>query len=169
MRTLLLVAGVATAAACAGRGGAALEAEWRGAHRGHFTAPVTATLCAETGIVEVQAIRADSGVALALFPVDSTTLAPGDYAVSHSGAANLSRPAALAGIRWFTGTELHAWESTSGTVTLESVGEVLSGRFDIRLQGVSSSDTLRMTGRIVGAAITRDSAGCGARQRRNQP
>jgi hypothetical protein len=169
MRNLLSVAALVATTACAGRGRGGLEAEWRGDELGRFTAPVTATLCAETGILEVQAFRADSGVALALFPADSSTLASGEYPVGHGASTDLPRPGALAGLRWFTGTELHAWESTGGTVVLESTADVLSGRFDIRLQGVSTSDTLRMTGRIRGAPVTRSSAGCGAIQRLNRP
>lgn len=141
--------------------------EWRGSDRGRLTAAATAAHCPETGVVEVLAIRGDTGFGLAMFLKDSAVLAPGDYQVFQGATPSEYRPGATAGLRWFTGIDLAAFESSSGTVTVSAASGGLSGALTIRMQGVSSADTLAVTGRMKGVPVRQAGPGCGRTSRRN--
>lgn len=167
MRSLLFSLCVVALSACQPTADGRLEAEWRGAVRGAFSDQATASHCAETGIVLIEAIRADTGIALALYPADSSVIAPGTVPVLPGSTPNPPKPLVLAGLRSFDAIEVKAWEGYGGTVTLDTAGGVLSGSFQIRLQVVNGSDTLALTGRLVAVPIVRDTAGCRIRLRRN--
>jgi hypothetical protein len=169
MRPLLLAATILALPACADRNGSdgRLEAEWRGAERGAFADRATATHCAESGIVMIEAIRADSGIAMALYPADSSVIAPGTFPVLPGSTPNPPRPVVLAGLRSFDALEVKGWEGYGGTVTLDTAGGVLSGSFQLRLQVMNGSDTIAVTGQLVAVPIVRDTAGCRIRLRRS--
>lgn len=167
MRLLLLAASILALTACQPTPEGRLEAEWRGAVRGAFSDRATASHCAETGIVLIEAIRADTGIAMALYPADSSVIAPGTFPVLPGSTPNPPKPVVLAGMRSFEATEVKGWEGYGGTVTLDTAGGVLSGSFQLRLQVVNGSDTLALTGRLVAVPIVRDTAGCRLRLRRN--
>jgi hypothetical protein len=174
MRTIIPLVAVAVAtlaAACRPSRDAPkegqLSVEWQGSDRGHFAAPAIATHCPETGLVELLAVRGDSGVGLALFPVDSGTLAAAIFPIFAGSDLNESRPGANAAIRWFAGATLAVFEGQAGQVTLVAAGTTLSGTIEVRMHAVSGTDTLRATGRFDGVPVTRGGAGCGRLSRRN--
>ncbi|HEX9166453.1 MAG TPA: hypothetical protein VF862_11130 [Gemmatimonadales bacterium] len=169
MRSLLFSLGVVTLAACSGRGSAEgrLQAEWQGARSGTFSDVATATHCAESGIVFLEAIRADSGVAMALHPADPAVIAPGTFPAMSGSTPNPPKPVVFVGLRSFEATEVRGWEAHGGTVTIDTAGGVLSGRFDLRMQLVDGTDTLTMTGTLTAVRVVRDTAGCLTRLRRN--
>ena len=162
---VLVLAGVGCRAGLPEAG--ALEAEWRGADRGQFAAKATAVHCPESGIVLLEGIRADSGMALALFPSDPGVLAPGEYVVAAGNAVEVPRPGALAAFRAFNAAELRAWESYAGTVTLATAGDRLDGGFQFRMRLTEGADTLAMTGVLRSVPVVTDSIGCGMSLRRN--
>lgn len=143
-----------------------VEAEWRGAHRGRFVTKATAVHCPESGTVLVEGIRADSGMALALFPSDPGVVAPVEYVVAAGNAAEVPRPGALAAFRAFNAAELQAWESYAGTLTLTMGGDRLDGEFRLRLRLTEGADTLAMTGALRAVPVVTDTIGCGTSLRR---
>ena len=166
----LLIATLLALGACSGRSDGSdglLSAEWNGARRGAFSDRATATHCAESGIVMIEAIRADSGIAMALFPADSAVIAPGTFAAMSGSTPNPPRPVIHVGLRSFEATEVRGWEATGGTVTLDTVGGLLSGSFDLRMQLVDGTDTLKITGTLTAVQVVHDTAGCVTRLRRN--
>lgn len=144
-----------------------VEAEWRGADRGRLVTKATAVHCPESGIVLVEGIRADSGLALALFPADLGAIASGEYVVTAGNAAEVPRPGALAAFRAFNTAELRAWESYAGTVAVTTGGGRLDGEFQLRLRLAEGADTLRMTGALRAVPVVADTVGCGLTLRRN--
>jgi hypothetical protein len=154
-------------AACSSAPEGKLTAEWRGARRGTFADAAAAVHCDESGIVLIEAIRADSGIAVAIYPADSAVIAAGTIPAMSGSAPNPAKPVALVGLRSFEATEVRGWEAYGGTVTLDTAGGVLSGSFDLRMQLVNGADTLRMTGTLAAIPVTRDTAGCKMRLRRN--
>ena len=144
-----------------------IEVEWRGSHRGRFVAPMSATHCPESGLVELIAVRADTGVGLVLYPADSAQITSGAYTVFLSGTVVPPRPAASAALRWFTGVELAAFEGTSGTTQATLADSLLSGSFEVRMDRQGSSDTLAVSGRFVAIAVRRMETGCSRSSRRN--
>lgn len=170
MWRVMLLAG--TAGMSAGCGSAAeepgrLEVTWDGATSGQLVAPATARLCGESGIVLVEGIRADSGVAMALFPPTRTDLTPGEYPVYPGTTLDVPRPGGLVAFRAFDGVELHAWTGDSGSVTLEPSGDRVNGRFTVRLRRNEAADTLDLRGTLDGVVVVRDSTGCGTTLRRS--
>ena len=156
--------------ACSGQSGGndgQLSAEWNGARRGAFSDRATATHCAESGIVFIEAIRADSGVAMALYPADSAVIAPGTFPAMSGSTPNPPKPVVFVGLRSFEATEVRGWEAHGGTVTLDTAGGLLSGSFDLRMQLVDGTDTLKMTGTLTAVRVVHDTAGCVTRLRRN--
>ena len=164
--TLLLLA-----AACrrgpSGAGDGQVLAEWRGTHRGRFVAPMSATHCPESGIVELIAVRGDTGVGLVLYPADSARIASGEYQVFPPGTAVPPRPAAGAALRWFTGIDLSPFDGTSGSVQVTVADSLLSGSLAVRMEQPSGTDTLALTGRFTALVVQRLDAGCSRTSRRN--
>ena len=142
-------------------------AEWQGTHGGRFIAPMLVTHCPESGVVELIAVRGDTGVGFALYPVDSSRIITGDYQVFPPGTVVPPRPAAGAALRWYTGVDLAPFEGTSGAVHATVADSLLSGNFEVRMEQPSGTDTLTVTGRFVALPIQRMVPGCSQTSRRN--
>src|SRR5512135_2924989 len=131
MRTLLLLAAVTAAAGACRRASpipseGLLTVDWRESQTGHFSAPLTAVHCAETGILELLAVRGDSGFGLVLFPSDSARVTAATYPIFLGTEVTVPRPGANAALRWFTGVDLAVFEGRSGSVTLTTRDSSLS-------------------------------------------
>lgn len=144
-----------------------LTVEWAGQTAGRFNAVLKATHCPATGIVELIAVRGDTGVGSAIFLSDSTTLASGDFPVFLAATYPEPRPGAVAAVRWFNLTSIVAYEGLSGVVRIARSDSTLSGTMDVRLQQVDHPDTLRMTGRFAGVPLERGDTSCRNTMRRN--
>jgi len=145
-----------------------LDAVWRGEESGRFIAPLSAIHCAETGIVELLAIRGDTGVGAALFLQDSARVDPVEFQVVPGSLYNEPRPGATAGIRWFATTTISAFEGVAGMIRLELTGEALTGSMDVKFQSVDRPDTLRMAGTFDRVPLVRADSGCGLISKRNR-
>jgi hypothetical protein len=142
-------------------------AEWSGSQRGRFIAPASATFCPESGILELVAVRGDTGVGLALYPGDFNQPVAGSYPVFGSAMPEPPRPGSGAALRWFSGIDLAAFEAASGTVELNPADTLLSGTFALRMQQPTGTDTLVMNGRFSAVPLHRLEAGCSRTSRRN--
>jgi hypothetical protein len=146
---------LATAAvlACGGRDGSSgngeFTVEWLGADTGGIsTAPVSAWCRGDT-VLKVIATRGEDGVGVAVFPAAEPE--PGSYPIFDPVADSVrSRPGAFIGSRWLDDKSVVAYQSDSGSVVLTREATGLAGTFTVRMHGVNSSDTIRMTGHFGG-------------------
>ena len=145
-----------------------LLAEWTGHTAGSFQARLSATHCPTTGIVELLAVRGDTGIGGAVFLRDSTTVSAGDYPIFLAATYPEPRPGALAALRWFNVTAITAYEGLRGRIRLEPDDDsTLAGSFDVVVQGLEHPDTLKLTGRFTRVPLVRADTGCARTMRRN--
>lgn len=142
-------------------------AEWRGTHRGRFAAPMTAALCPESGTAELLAVRGDTGIGVALYPVDSAALTSGDYQVFASTVIEALRPGAGVAVRWFSGIDIIPFEGASGAIEVVVTDSMVSGSFTVRMMQPSGPDTLLLTGQFTRLPLSRLDPGCSRTSRRN--
>lgn len=170
-RRSLVALGTAATIACSGDSGpgpSELYLEWRGVERGTFTAPLTARHCVETGLMELIAVRGDTGFGAAVYLAEAGTVAPGDYPVAPASSLTEPVPGAAAALRWLDAVSIVAFEGVSGTITLTGDTTALGGTLDIRMQSVERADSVRLTGRFDRLAVDRADTGCGSTMRRNK-
>ncbi|HET9294396.1 MAG TPA: hypothetical protein VFO06_08895 [Gemmatimonadales bacterium] len=141
-------------------GGGKLTARWIGEQdTASFQAPVTASWCEANKRLDLFAMRGDSGIGLALYPVDSAQLAA-TYTVTEPGGPIQVRPGAGVAIRWFGKTAVVGFWGREGTIT---VTQKKRGRLgvDIDAKLVSSvldGPTLALTGSGNGIQIEPDTS-----------
>lgn len=145
-----------------------IDVVWRGEERGRFIAPLSAIHCPESGVVELLAIRGDTGVGAALFLEDSAKVDPVSFQVVPGGQFVEPRPGATAGIRWFATTTISAFEGVAGIIRLEVTGVALKGTMDVKFQSLDGPDTLRMAGTFDRVSLVRADSGCGLTSKRNK-
>ena len=136
-----------------------LEAQWSGADSGKISAHATAEWCADRLWLEIRAIQGDTGLALALYPVDSVV--PDSYPVVEPTRADSVRPSAGVGLRLFSQTAVKGYRGDSGTVLLERSGTgQVSGRLTARARGVPNGEQIRLRGKFERVAILPQQRGC---------
>jgi len=135
-----------------------LEARWTGADSGKLKVRARATWCAPGRLLEVTGVDSDAGLGLAIYPVD--TPARGTYPVFSPVRDSLRRPSVAVGVRWFTETEIKAYQSDSGTLSLTRRDGALYGNLDARLRAPTTPETIRVTGSFQGVPMTLDSTRC---------
>ncbi len=161
---VLLFAACRSGAGTSGSGAGMVSVEWGGAFLGKFSGPATARWCARDSLLEVLAERNDTAVGFALASQD--TLQVGDYPVYQARLGIRGRPQASAALRLMTGTELKAFESVSGRVTVTEGGSRrASARFDVQLRPPAGGDSLRLTGSFTGLDLTPAVGLCGRANR----
>jgi hypothetical protein len=149
------------------RAGGQIMVEWTGNTAGRFAAPLRATWCPATGLIELLAVHGDTGVGSALFLRDSGVVTTGDYPVVLGATHPEPRPGAVSALRWFNNTSITAWEGLRGIIRLERGDSLLAGTLDLVLQGIEHPDTLHLTGRFEQVPLIRADTGCAATMRRN--
>jgi hypothetical protein len=124
------------------RGGGQIEVRWGGADTGTISGPATAEWCGVLRLLEIRAVRGDTGVALAVYPQE--TLAAGRYAIKDPVKAESLPPAAGLALRWAAQTSIRGFQGEGGWVVLERSP---SGELSGTLAGVARSvaDTSRRT------------------------
>jgi len=170
MRRLLFLACLGAACSSAGAGKGEIRVAWQLPDRqGEFVLAADATLCRETGMVELLAASGDTGVGIALFPADSATVVPGAYPVFDGGTVlQEPRPGANLALRWFDRLTLEAFQALNGEVLIDAGNAVLSGSFDVESEGIERSDSIRVSGRFSGVPLRELAVGCGVTSKRNR-
>lgn len=145
-----------------------LDVEWIGSDTGKLSAPAVAEWCDSLRLLEVRAIRGDTGVALALYPPDSVRSAVavgrGEYRVISPEGADSIRPSAAVALRWFAETSIRGFRGDSGQVVLEAAGrDSAAGRFSARLRSISEGSRLSITGSFQGLTIIPAPGDCAGR------
>jgi len=145
-----------------------LDVTWRGSARGRFVAPLQATHCAETGQVELLAIRADTGIGMALFLDDSAVVQPVVYPVMSGSMMQETRPGSSIAARWFAVTSIAAFEGITGKVTLSAAGTSLTGTLDVTFKALDRPDTLHMSGSFTQVPLVKGDSSCRLIRKRNK-
>ncbi len=136
-----------------------LEAQWTGADSGRISAHATAEWCADRLWLEIRAIQGDTGLAVALYPVDSVV--PDSYPVADPTRPDSARPSAGVGLRLFSQTAVKGYRGDSGTVLLERSGSgQLSGSLTARARGVPNGEQIRLRGKFERVAVLPQERGC---------
>ncbi len=141
-----------------------LAVQWTGFARGSFAAPARATWCPADSLLEVLAVRGDSGFGFALAVADSVR--PSPHPVVAPSVVVSWRPLAIAALRWASDTAVGGYEANSGNIEVtEKVAAGVSGTIDLRLKLPESIDTIRLQGTFRRVAIEPASGACGRMQR----
>lgn len=153
LRYLIVTLAVATAItgcdrAPGGSGREELTVEWLGSDTGGLNARPTATWCDRDTSLRLFATKGEDGIALLLLPTQR--LIPGSYPVFNPQDTLRSRPGVAIGSRWVDNKTVAAYQSDSGGLTLTKEATGLAGTFTVRMHGVNTSDTVRLTGHFGG-------------------
>ncbi|MEP7227943.1 MAG: hypothetical protein ABI785_11315 [Gemmatimonadales bacterium] len=136
-----------------------LEAEWTGADSGKISTPAAAEWCAERRWLEIRAIQGDTGLAMALYPMDS--IESDSYPVVDPARADSVRPSASLGLRLFSQTAVKGYRGDSGAVLLvRSRSGRLSGKVTARVRGVPNGEQVRLSGKFDRVAVLPQERGC---------
>lgn len=136
-----------------------LEAQWGGADSGKIAAEATAEWCADRLWLEIRAIRGDTGLAIAVYPVDSVV--SDSYPVVEPTRADSVRPAASVGIRLFSPTAVKGYRGDSGAVVLVTSGSgQLSGRLRASALSTTSADRVTINGKFERVPMVPQKRGC---------
>jgi hypothetical protein len=139
-----------------------LEASWAGADTGKISAYAAAEWCADRLSLEIRAIQGDTGLALALYPVD--TIVSDSYRVVAPSPADSAPPSASVALRLFGKTAIKGYQGDSGTVILERSGSgQLSGSLAARARSVQGGEQVRLSGKFDRVAIMPQERGCAPR------
>lgn len=123
-----------------------------------FRVPARAFWCAADRSLELLGTRGDSGVGIALFPVDS--LSPGAYPVVGPQEPLVPRPRGRVAARWFGKTLVEGYHSLSGVVTVDT-GPGLSGRVTATLNGITFEGQQEIEGRFRNITVSAADGPCG--------
>lgn len=151
-----IIASLATVAAllaCNGATGSSrggeLTAEWLGSDTGGISGKPSTAWCRSDTMLKLFVTKGEDGVGVAIFPPDSLT--PGSYPVFDVLVDSVRpRPGVTVAGRWVDDKTVAAYQSDSGSLDLTREPTGLAGRFTVRLHGVNSADTVRMTGHFGG-------------------
>lgn len=137
-----------------------LEARWSGADSGRISAPAAAEWCPQRLLLEIRAIRGDTGLAMVLYPVD-TILSGDSYPVVAPTRADSGRPSASVALRLFAPTAIKGYQGDSGAVLLERSGSgQISGRMAARARSVQGGKPVRLNGKFDRIAVMPQERGC---------
>lgn len=139
--------------------GGRLDAQWTGADSGKISAQATAEWCNDRLWLEIRAIQGDTGLAMALYPVDS--IVSDSYPVVEPTQADSARPSASVGLRLFSPTAVKGYRGDSGAVLLVTSGSgQLSGRLTARALAVPGGEQIRLSAKFERVAILPQERGC---------
>jgi hypothetical protein len=125
---------------------------WTGSDTGKLSAPAVAEWCDSLDILELRAVRGDTGIALVLYTADSAS--PGTYPVIAPERADSTPPSAAVALRWFAETSIRGFRGDSGTVVLEATGPgTWAGRFSAYLRSATEGSRLTVTGSFKGLSV----------------
>jgi hypothetical protein len=144
----------------ASRGGAGqIDVRWTGSERGRLSGRATAEWCSILRLLEIRAVRGDTGIALAIYPAD--TITPGEYRVLDPAKAESVPPAAGIALRWATQIAIKGFQGESGSVVLDrSTSGELSGRVTAGARSVTDTGRLEVTGTFRDLAVRASTRGC---------
>jgi hypothetical protein len=136
-----------------------LDVSWQGSSTGSLSGTATARWCNLDRVLEIQTVRGDTGLALALYPAKE--VAPGAYPVVPPERAESAPPAAAIAARWPTKTLIQGFQGDSGQVTLQRSSKGRwSGRLQARARSAVDTQRIVLSGSFQDLRVERDSLGC---------
>jgi len=157
----LAVLGLSAVVGCNPLGGSGrLTAHWTvpgDTAAARMTTPVTGRWCVGPGRLDLRAVAGDTGLAIAVYPSDSTAL-DGDYAVLVPGGQLEVRPSAGVALRWVGKVLVQGWWGDSGSVTLTGgLVRGLSGHGEVWLvSGLGPDSVTALDFRFSGVRVRND-------------
>jgi hypothetical protein len=140
-------------------GAAQIDVRWTGSERGRLSGRATAEWCSILRLLEIRALRGDTGIALALYPAD--TIIPGKYRVVDPAKAESLPPAAGMALRWATQIAVKGFQGESGSVVLDrSRSGELSGRITAAARSVTDTQRITIEGSFQDLTIRPQARGC---------
>jgi hypothetical protein len=140
-------------------GAGQIDVSWTGSERGRLSGRATAEWCSILRLLEITAIRGDTGIALAIHPAD--TIIPGKYRVIEPGKTDSLPPAAGIALRWAAQTAIKGFQGESGSVILErSPSGELSGQIAATARSVTDTQRIAIDGSFRGLMIHPQARGC---------
>jgi hypothetical protein len=138
---------------------ARLEAQWTGSDTGKVAGPPTAEWCDSLRLLQIQVVRGDTGIALALYPTDS--MLGGRYRVLPPARADSTPPASAVALRWFAATAIRGFQGDSGSVVVErNRAGKLSGKFEVNAKSATDSRRIKLRGTFHDLLARPAAAGC---------
>jgi len=134
-----------------------LQAYWTGTDTGKAVLPARAALCGTHGPLLIFGQSGDTGIGLALYPLDS--LQAGKYPV-FDPTLGVVRPGAAVAARWTRKMVMADLRGSQGQVALENAGAVVSGHFSARTSGVIQSGAVTMEGSFRAIPLARGGPDC---------
>jgi hypothetical protein len=139
--------------------GGRIEVSWKGSSSGSWSAPAAAEWCGYRQVLQIRAVRQDTGVALALYP--GQAVRPGTFPVAEPARAESLPPAAGVAVRWLAKNQVQGYQGDSGQVKLERSGSGrYSGDFAARVRSVVDTQRVSLSGTFRDLVIARDTVGC---------
>jgi len=136
-----------------------IDVRWTGSERGRLAGRATAEWCPILRLLEIRAIRGDTGVALAIYPAD--TITPVQYRIIDPAKAESLPPAAGIALRWATQTAVKGFQGESGSVAVDrSPSGELSGRITATARSVTDTQRVTIDGSFRDLMIRRQTRGC---------
>jgi hypothetical protein len=144
----------------ASRAGAGqIDVRWTGSERGRLAGRATAEWCPILRLLEIRAIRGDTGIALAIYPAD--TITPGQYRIMDPAKAESLPPAAGIALRWATQIAVKGFQGESGSVAVDrSPSGELSGRITATARSVTDTQRVTLNGGFRDLMIRPQARGC---------
>jgi hypothetical protein len=140
-------------------GAGQIDVRWTGSERGRLSGGATAEWCSILRLLDIRAIRGDTGIALAIYPADS--IIPGEYRLTDPAKTDSLRPAASIALRWLSQTAIKGFQGESGSVVLErSRSGELSGRITGVARSVTDTQRLAIEGSLRGLTVHPQARGC---------
>jgi hypothetical protein len=131
-----------------------------GSDAGKLSASATAGWCASRHMLEIRAIRGDTGVALAVYARE--TLAVGIYPVKPPARAESIPPAAGLALRWLGPKLVQGFQGDSGSVRLERSGTgQISGTLIARARSVVDTHRVQLRGNFQDLTVRSEPPDCG--------
>jgi hypothetical protein len=145
-----------------------LVASWTGSDTARIATHATAEWCDSLRVLEIRAIKGDTGIALAIFPVDS--IKPDSYPAMLPLRADSLRSAAAIALRWFAETAIMGFQSESGGVVVEATdSQRVWGRFEARMRSVTEGSRLVVRGSFFDVPVVAAARGCMKRRPPDAP
>ncbi len=160
---LALLCAAAFTAGCeeasSGKSEPMLAAEWSGSDTGKIATPVTAEWCDSLHLLEIRALRGDTGIAIAIYP--RNRLQAGRYPIKPPLKADSVPPAAALGLRWFASTSVRGFQGDSGSVVMEELlPGIYSGVLEAKAHSVTDGGRVTVRGLFSHVTIRPGSRGC---------
>ncbi len=122
----------------------ALTATWSGADSGRLVVPAVATWCRERRLLEISAVKDDSGLALIVYPGPHGTA--GTFPLFDPLTDSTRRPSAAVAARWPKVDVVLGYRSIDGVAHLAGAPGTISGSVQARLlrSGSTGAESLSM-------------------------